>query len=234
HANVVAKAALQKRRVRLIKAPGMTGEGMQMLSEKQLLMDNIEGDKPMGAQFVGANKSGGQGVGEVVYKLNSEEAAEWIKTNGTMKAFISKRGSMVDYKALTFKVVFDWVPTSFNTEQRDAWKAVESARGIWVEGIQEVRWIKPMHLRVPGQRSAIAIIGFAMREDANMAINTGLFIEGKKVWGRKQIQEPKRCLKCQCFGIHKAAKCTSIHETWGRCAKHHKTSECTEDGRKPT
>ncbi|KAF8799167.1 hypothetical protein BYT27DRAFT_7048387, partial [Phlegmacium glaucopus] len=65
-------------------------------------------------------------------------------------------------------------------------------------------------------------------EDANVAIRSGLCIEGKKVWGRKQTQEPRRCLKCQCFGMHKATKCTSTHKGCGRCVKHHRTNECTE------
>ena len=51
-------------------------------------------------------------------------------------------------------------------------------------------------------------------------------MEGKKVWGRKQVQEPRRCLKCQCFGEHKAGECRSIHNVCGRCGNHHRTSVC--------
>ncbi|KAF8804013.1 hypothetical protein BYT27DRAFT_7073598, partial [Phlegmacium glaucopus] len=82
--------------------------------------------------------------------------------------------------------------------------------------------------RVPGQRTALAIFGFSTREGANQAIGQGLFVEGKKVWARKQLQEPSRCLKCQCFGEHRAAKCASIHEVCGRCGKQHRTSDCQE------
>ena len=53
-------------------------------------------------------------------------------------------------------------------------------------------------------------------------------MEGKKVWGRKLTQELRRCLKCQCFGKHKAAVCLSIHDVCGRCGLHHRTSTCNK------
>ena len=91
-----------------------------------------------------------------------------------------------------------------------------------------MHWIKPTHLRTLGQRMAIAIFKMATQEDANLIIERGLFIEGKKVWGRKQIQELRRCLKCQCFGEHKAIECQSIHNVCGWCRSHHWTSSCRE------
>ncbi|KAF8814516.1 hypothetical protein BYT27DRAFT_7326651, partial [Phlegmacium glaucopus] len=53
--------------------------------------------------------------------------------------------------------------------------------GIQGTAICKARWIKPLHMQSPGQRTAIMILGFTMREDTNTAINTGLFVEGKKV-----------------------------------------------------
>ena len=72
-----------------------------------------------------------------------------------------------------------------------------------------------IHLCVVGQRTAIAIFKMAMQEDANIIIEKGLYVEGKKVWGRKQVQELRRCLKCQCFGEHKAGECCLIHDVCG-------------------
>ena len=69
------------------------------------------------------------------------------------------------------------------------------------------------------------------REDANQVIERGLYVDGKKVWGRKQVQELRRCLKCQCFGEHKATECQSIHEVCSRCSKHHRTSLCRENNK---
>ena len=53
-------------------------------------------------------------------------------------------------------------------------------------------------------------------------------MEGKKVWGRKQVQKPRRCLKCQCFGEHKVADCQLIHDVCGRYSNYHRTSLCDE------
>ena len=82
-----------------------------------------------------------------------------------------------------------------------------------------------------GQRTAIAIFRLASQEDANKIIRDGLYVEGKKVWGRNQVQEPRRCLKCQCYGDHKAAECRLIHEVCGQCGDQHRTSECSETDR---
>lgn len=51
-------------------------------------------------------------------------------------------------------------------------------------------------MRTTGQQSAITIFRLATKEDANWVIKHSLYVEGKKVWGRRQTQEPKRCLKC--------------------------------------
>ena len=150
-----------------------------------------------------------------MYKLDSEEAAEWLKESSMMKAFIMKMGSMADYRAQTYEVVVDWVPTMLDVGQREALESIEQASGLQMAAIREAWWIKPAHLRTPGQKTALAIFSFSTCEGANHAIMFGLFMEGKKVWVRKQLQEPRHCLKCQCFGAHRAAKCMSIHEVCG-------------------
>ena len=235
HATAVAKAELQKRKIRLIRAAELEGEGIGDLTEKQWvekanmaleLMDGQE-EKPNGACFVGVSKE--REEKGVIFEMNSGEAAGWIRDRKVMVAFLAKMGSTVDFKAQTYEVVMDWVPISFDAEEPAAWKRVEQSNGLRESAIQEAAWIKPTHLRATGQRTAIAVLRMASREDANQIIESGLFIEGKKVWGRKQVQEPKRCLKCQCFGEHKAAKCASIHDVCGRCGSQHRTSLCTED-----
>lgn len=238
HAPVVARAELQKKRIRLIKATGMGGDGLGDLTEKQwvekanmalTLMVGQDENKPEVVTFVGVSKEReGRGV---IFELNTGEAAGWLKDKRVMSGFLAKMGSTVDFKMQTYEVVVDWVPVSFEVEQPAAWKSVERSNNLRESAIQEATWIKPIHLRSEGQRTAIAIFRMATREDANQIIEHGLYVEGKKVWGRKQAQEPKRCLKCQCFGEHKAAKCASIHEVCGRCSKQHRTSSCEENSK---
>ena len=100
-----------------------------------------------------------------------------------------------------------------------------------MSAIKGARWIKPSHLRSVGQHTTITIFSFDTREDANYVIENGLYVEGKKVWGRKQVQELRRCLKCQLFGEHKVAQCTSLQDVCGRCGGQCRTSACVEKDR---
>ena len=236
HAMAVAKAELQKKRIRLVKASGMGGEGLGDLTEKQwvekanialMLMDGQEENRPEGITFVGVSKE--KEDRGVIFEMNTGEAAGWLRDKAVMAAFLAKMGSTVDFKVQTYEVVVDWVPVTFEADQPAAWKRVEQSNGLREFAIKEVAWIKPAHLRSENQRTAIAIFRLVSREDANQVIENGLYVEGKKVWGRKQAQEPKRCLKCQCFGEHKAAKCVSVHEVCGRCGGRHRTSLCEEN-----
>jgi hypothetical protein len=86
HAVVIARGEMQKRRVRLVKAAGLEGDGMAELTEKQLvekanvaldLMGLQAEDRLEGTRFVGVSKL--NGAGGVMYEMDSEEAAEWLK-----------------------------------------------------------------------------------------------------------------------------------------------------------
>ena len=210
----VLKAEMQQRKIRLIKAMGMVGEGLSDLSEKQLvekaslalvMMVEGSGNKPEEVKFIGANKE--RGLGGVTYELNSKEATNWIKEKMNMSDLLVNMGSTTDYKEQTFKVIMDWVPTTLDVNHAESWRVIKQASGLKESVIKDISWIKPTHLWMTGQRTAIAIFRMESREDTNCVIENGLYMEGNKVWGRKQIQEPRRCLKCQCFGEHKAAKC---------------------------
>jgi hypothetical protein len=236
HADTITRGEMQKRRVRLVKAAGLETDGMADLTEKQLvekanvaleLMEVQAESRPDGTRFVGATKLRGI-AGGALYELNSEEAATWLKEDEVMKAFTAKMGSTADYKAQTYEVMVDWVPTTFDPQQIGVLEMIEKASEIQSKTIAQAKWIKPITMRGPNQKTALAVFSFYTRESANQAIRDGMFVEGKRVWARKQLQEPRRCLKCQCFGEHRAANCTSIHEVCGRCGKQHRTNECHE------
>ena len=176
-------------------------------------MEEGEKDRPAMIKFLGVNKE--KGLGGVTYELNSLEAAVWLKKKTNMSDFMTRMGSTADYKEQTFEVVVNWIPVSFEVELQKSWRAVEQASGLTNAAIGSIVWIKPIHLQSEGQRTAIAVFKMVSREDVNHLIEKGLYVEGKKVWGRKQVQELRRCLKCQCFVEHKAAKCHSIHEVCG-------------------
>lgn len=86
HAAAVAKAELQKRKIRLVKATGMEGVGLSELTEKELvekanialaMMENVGEVMPDGIRFAGAFKE--REAGGVTFELNSSEAGVWLK-----------------------------------------------------------------------------------------------------------------------------------------------------------
>ena len=85
--------------MQLVKAAGLEANGMVELTEKQLvekanvaldLMRLQAEDKPVGTQFMGVSKL--NGMGEVMYEMDMEEVAEWLKGSDVMKAFIAQWG----------------------------------------------------------------------------------------------------------------------------------------------
>ncbi|KAF8809274.1 hypothetical protein BYT27DRAFT_7222518 [Phlegmacium glaucopus] len=128
HANVVAKAELQKRKRRLAKTYVHAMSENELVEKANIaieLMNQGDIEKSEGARFVGVNKA--NGAGELVYKMNAVKAAEWIRGKEAMKQFIGKMGLTMDHKVQTYEVVIDWVPTSFNVEQKEGWTSIKLA-----------------------------------------------------------------------------------------------------------
>ena len=134
HSLAVARAETQKKKIRLIKAPGMVGEGLSELTEKQLvekanlalgMMIEGEESRPATVKFVGVSKE--RGLRRVTYKMTTVEAVNWLKEKINMADFLANMGSTTDYKEQTFKVVIDWVPASFEVELQDSWRVVVMA-----------------------------------------------------------------------------------------------------------
>ncbi|KAG1729342.1 uncharacterized protein EDB91DRAFT_1004724, partial [Suillus paluster] len=81
-----------------------------------------------------------------------------------------------------------------------------------------------------GQQTAHTIFTFNSREGTNQAIKFGLSVVRKKVYDRKLLPEPTRCLKCHSFdGNHVVAECPKEQDTCGTCRAQHQTTECRVD-----
>ena len=106
------------------------------------------------------------------------------------------------------------------------WLSIGIDNNLPTNAILHTKFIKPPHLCPPTQCHAHTIIGLASREAANLAIEKGLFIEGKKLLIKKLTPEPRQCMKCQRYG-HYANKCPSPIDVCARCAGPHKTTQCT-------
>ena len=149
HSLVVARVETQKKKIRLIKATGMVGEGLLELTEKQLvekanlvlgMMIEGEESRPAMAKFVGASKERG------LRGMTTVEAANWLKEKINMTDFLANMGSTTDYKEQTFEVVIDWVWASFEVKLQDSWRVVEQENRLKFAAIRGVLWIKPIHL----------------------------------------------------------------------------------------
>ena len=236
HASTLARGDARAQQVLIDRAPGTNHNGLEELTEKELtekarvaLEQMDQGDEPTSTpiQFVGARKLRNGGV---IYEMGSPDAAQWLKNGANMFRFLQVFSATSVIKQRAYPTVVEYIPLSFKPDDRNQLESVEKENSLEAEGILSARWIKPAYRRKKGQRTAHAIVGFSQPEGANSAIRNGIIIAGKRVWARKLLHEPRRCLKCQLLGVsHVAAECQQDHDTCGSCGQNHRTADCTVD-----
>jgi len=223
---------MRNQQILVDQAPGVTSNGLQDMSEKELvskanmalamLAAEVEG-VPEEGEFVGATKLQHGGI---LFRMNSEEGAEWIRKEGK-EGFLAKMGGTSVVKERTATVVVEYVPVTFEPEVEGALREVEQVSGLKEGSIVRATYIKPKHRRAPGQKVAFAIFTFHYLDDANHVLCHGMLIENKQVWGHKKYPEPRRCYKCQAIGVtHIASECKAEHDTCARCGGNHRASVC--------
>lgn len=131
-------------------------------------------------------------------------------------------------KDRVWKLPVDFVPIQFQPEIDGTLRFVEHSNDLPDQAIVDAKWIKPPQHRTNGQKTALLLISFSEAKHANNILRDGLYIRAKKLWARKNMSEPKRCLKCQKLGTrHFAADCKVIHDTCGTCGSlRHLTNQC--------
>jgi hypothetical protein len=122
-------------------------------------------------------------------------------------------------------VIAEFVPVTYDVGSGYAHAKVENNNTLGLDTIAYSKYIKPPHLCTGNQKVAHVILGFTDQDDANTAIASGLFIEGKHTNICKSLTEPKRCLKCQKYG-HYATECKSTTDICTRCGDPHRTAQC--------
>jgi hypothetical protein len=243
HAEVITRSQGRTRQILIERPPPTTNEGNPpeqaetVLTEKELVakanlavkMMGIAGtDRPSGDNpFVGALRLRRGGV---LYTMASDEAVNWIKMNDVKKAFEEQYGGMFAIKERGYPVIVEFVPVTFNPSSPQTLRNLEIDNGLHTGTITEAKYLKQVERRHQGQTTAFAMLTLSNPQTANSIIREGIIIEGKKVYGRKDRQEPKRCMKCQKFRpTHRAATCAQIHDTCPKCGKMHRASECKEE-----
>ncbi|KAJ7123396.1 hypothetical protein C8R44DRAFT_543311, partial [Mycena epipterygia] len=156
--------------------------------------------------------------------MDSVQAADWLKEN--IEEFLAAMGGTSIFKQRHLDVFVEFVPVTFEPGKSEAHRTVEENGGLNEGDLAASNWVKRVHRRKEGQRVAHAIFGFANATAANHFLRYGLWVEGKKVWGRKHLSEPVRCMKCQGFG-HVAAACKASADACARCGDAHRTEDCS-------
>ncbi|KAJ7217550.1 hypothetical protein C8J57DRAFT_1537679 [Mycena rebaudengoi] len=231
YAVVAAKAALHKPQTRAGESGGKgdrnTSYPCPRVAKARLAMEAVRtsmGDDtaPAGSVVVGARVLQS---GDVVLQMNSVQAADWQRRN--MRAFLEAMGGTSALKHRRTSLVVEYVPTSFDPNLDGALRILEDDNNLGRGAIASARFIKAVEWRHSGQCVAHIILALNNDVSANRIIRYGIFIEGKKVWGRKLLPEPVRCLKCQMIGTgHLADTCLSIHDTCAQCGGMHRTAVC--------
>ncbi|KAF8215740.1 hypothetical protein K438DRAFT_1509890, partial [Mycena galopus ATCC 62051] len=160
--------------------------------------------------------------------------AVWVRGPQVMGEFVAAVGGSVVYRPRTVMLIAEMVPVELRAQEDGTWRVVEGDSGLEPGTIAGGRWVKAPARRAPGQKVAHLKVDFTMPEAANHAIDHGIYWQGRNIKVRKSDNEPMRCVKCQGLNGHFAAACKATFDVCGRCAEHHRTSDCpeTEGGRR--
>jgi hypothetical protein len=233
---LLARSEAQSRQILIDRRSVLIANSLRELTEAQLvskastaleLMEQNGIETPKELTFVSARRLPHGGV---LYELNSKDSAEWFNSPTNRSNFLEYFAPNASIKDRSYHVLMENVPITFIPDNPAAIADIEKKAGLNPKSISKAKFIKPAARRHPNQRTAHVVITFASKEHANQAIKFGLAIAGKKVYGRKLLPEPSRCLKCHAFdGGHMAADCPQEQDTCGSCGEAHRTSECPID-----
>ncbi|OSX55843.1 hypothetical protein POSPLADRAFT_1084323, partial [Postia placenta MAD-698-R-SB12] len=171
--------------------------------------------------------------GGVIFEMNSIEAATWLREPDVMPRFLSfYDGGNSVAKSNKYPIIIEFVSTDFDPTSEHEVRKIETDAALPTHAIQATRWLKPINRRRPFQAVAHLFMSFGSPDDANMVIRDGLIVEGKRVYARKLLPEPRRCLRCHMIGSnHLAAECPNERDTCGTCGKEHRTADCMVQSR---
>ncbi|KAG5220447.1 RNA-directed DNA polymerase from transposon X-element [Salix suchowensis] len=170
-------------------------------------------------------------------KLNERELTE--KANLALAASDSSRmsrqpevlGSTEDegrgHETSMLTVVAEYVPINFNPNKKGSLLSIEQEGGLDKGSIRSAGWIRPPERRSPSQQYVHMKIRFEDKNQANKAIRDGLFIRGKMITIRKDIQEPLICYKCHSIVTATTQATVRLRSTiFADTATGHRSAQC--------
>ncbi|KAI8993938.1 hypothetical protein BD414DRAFT_457207 [Trametes punicea] len=152
--------------------------------------------------------------------------ARWLSRPAVARAFSKHLGLRAQVVERVYRLVAERVPVTFDPSDQATLREVEGRNGLGARAIARAEWIKPALRRRPGQLTAHLMLTLTDVHQANLALR-GLQIAGRRILVRRDLEEPKRCSKCQSYEGHFARDCTAVRDTCATCAGPHPTSQCT-------
>ena len=231
HHEVVLRS---RRKAKQVLLDGKEGGEVELegLSEKVLVekanmaLELMEGsDAAEGRAFKSVTKLRN---GRILYEMDSEGSANWIRKHTNRTEFLKKFGTVAEIRERGHHVLIDFVPCETDISMKGM-ESMEKENG-WSRGaIADAKWMRPVALRKLGQRVALLHLTCQSTKAANLLIEQGVVIQGRKLRARVLEAEPRRCLKCQYYGKrHIANACPDEKDTCGTCVEAHKTRDCGE------
>ncbi|KAI5990957.1 hypothetical protein EDD15DRAFT_2369333 [Pisolithus albus] len=181
-------------------------------SISELLITLIDEDSP----YVNIKSAVCLNNGNLLLKLNSEEAAQWVRTPPIRETLSTKLGIDAVVKVHTFAVVVPFFPVSHDLTDPAFLSEIEWENDMLPHSLHSAWWVKnPEHCK-PGQCMAHALLHIGNALAANGLLRDGLYVHHVKLFPKKDKREPVRCAKCQHWG-HIACDCPAALDTCSAC-----------------
>jgi hypothetical protein len=154
----------------------------EMLAKVNLALEQLEGDKsdgiygqdrPEGTKFIAVRtlKNGG-----VLLEMDSEEGADWLRDEETIKEYEKQLPGAVRVKARSYQVVIQFIPAQLKDRLETMLTDIE-VENDWPEGtITKVRWMcNPANWKQT-QMKAHAVLSVPSRGITNSIMMKGIII----------------------------------------------------------
>jgi hypothetical protein len=164
--------------------------------------------------------------GGLLLELNSDEAAEWLRSEEVITSFLENVGSGASIKNRTYQVIVQFVPVGFDPADENDIRAYEEHNNIPAGSVAKAEWIKPIKDRKKDQKVATLRVYHRDAESANTILKQGAYVYNKRVVPKRPHREPIRCLRCHKFG-HERRDCKYTNAYCGRCSLTHETEACS-------
>ncbi|OSC98665.1 hypothetical protein PYCCODRAFT_1447257 [Trametes coccinea BRFM310] len=151
--------------------------------------------------------------------------ARWLLRPAVAKPFSRHLGLRAQVVERSYRLVAERVPVSFDPASHAVLRALEVDNGLKAGAIVRADWIKPLPRRRPGQLTAHLMLTMADVNQANRALR-GLSLGERRIVVRRDVEEPKRCARCQSYDGHFARDCKAEDNVCATCAGAHRSADC--------